>query len=118
MPAAPERKYGTNATVPCHHALSKMLHAYIAAAGIADSRKGGLFRTSPDDNADVMTEQPMNQKDGWRSALALEMTELPKSWSPRGSPRSNKTREGRAFYVCWRGAQASSSGFRSWDPRQ
>jgi hypothetical protein len=42
------------------------LHAYIAAAGIAEDRKGWLFRTSPRHNATVLTEQPMNQADAWR----------------------------------------------------
>ena len=31
--------------MPCHHALAEALHAYIAAAGIAEDRKGWLFRT-------------------------------------------------------------------------
>ena len=44
--------------MPCHHALSEMLHAYVAAAGIADDRKGWLFRTSPGHTATVLTEQP------------------------------------------------------------
>jgi hypothetical protein len=52
--------------MPCHHALAEMLHAYIAAGGIAADRKGWLFRTSPRRNAKVLTEQPMDQKDGWR----------------------------------------------------
>jgi hypothetical protein len=38
----------------------------IAPAGIADDSKGWLFRTSPRHNAHVMTEPPMDQKDGWR----------------------------------------------------
>jgi len=32
--------------MPCHHALAEALHAYIAAAGIAEKRKGKLFRTA------------------------------------------------------------------------
>jgi site-specific recombinase XerC len=39
-------KGGKEHKMPCHHALSEMLHAYVAAAGIADDRKGRLFRTS------------------------------------------------------------------------
>jgi site-specific recombinase XerD len=58
-------KGGKEHTMPCHHALSKMLHAYVAAAGIADDRKGWLFRTSPGHNATVLTEQPMNQSAAW-----------------------------------------------------
>ena len=57
-------KGGKEHKMPCHHALAEMLHAYIAAAGIAEDRKGWLFRTSPRHNATVLTEQPMDQKDG------------------------------------------------------
>jgi len=39
-------KGGKQHAMPCHHALAEMLHAYIAAAGIAEDRKGWLFRTS------------------------------------------------------------------------
>jgi site-specific recombinase XerD len=59
-------KGGKEHKMPCHHALAEMLHAYVAAAGIASDRKGWLFRTSPRHNAAVLTEQPMDQKDGWR----------------------------------------------------
>ena len=52
--------------MPCHHALAEALHAYIDAAGIAEDRKGWLFRTSPRHNATVLTEQPMAQADAWR----------------------------------------------------
>jgi site-specific recombinase XerD len=59
-------KGGKEHKMPCHHALSGMLHAYIAATGIADDRKGWLFRTSPRHNAAVLSDQPMDQKDAWR----------------------------------------------------
>jgi len=42
------------------------LHAYIAAAGIGEDRKGWLFRTSRGHNATMVSEQPMNQSDAWR----------------------------------------------------
>jgi site-specific recombinase XerD len=58
-------KGGKEHKMPCHHALSEMLQAYVAAAGIADDRKGWLFRTSPGHNATVLTEQPMNQSAAW-----------------------------------------------------
>jgi integrase len=54
-------KGGKEHKMPCHHALSEMLHASVAAAGIADDRKGWLFRTSPGHTATVLTEQPMDQ---------------------------------------------------------
>ena len=39
-------KGGKQHAMPCHHALAEALHAYIAAAGIAEDRKGWLFRTA------------------------------------------------------------------------
>src|SRR5271165_4855346 len=59
-------KGGKEHEMPCHHALAEALHAYIAAAGIAEDSKGWLFRTSPGHNATVLTEQPMDQSDAWR----------------------------------------------------
>jgi site-specific recombinase XerD len=59
-------KGGKHHIMPCHHALAEALHAYIDAAGIAEDRKGFLFRTSPGHNASVLTEQPMVQADAWR----------------------------------------------------
>ena len=40
--------------------------AFIDAAGIAEDRKGWLFRTSPRHTATVLTDQPMAQADAWR----------------------------------------------------
>jgi hypothetical protein len=51
--------------MPCRAITRLALRAYIDAAGIADDRKGFLFRTSPRHNATVLTEQPMNQADAW-----------------------------------------------------
>jgi hypothetical protein len=48
-------KGGKEHKMPCHHALSEMQHAYVAAAGIADDRKGWLFRTSPGHTATLAT---------------------------------------------------------------
>ena len=59
-------KGGKHHAMPCHHALAEALHAYIAAAGIAEDRKGWLFRTSRGHNATMLSEQPMNQSDAWR----------------------------------------------------
>jgi site-specific recombinase XerD len=59
-------KGGKQHEMPCHHALAEALHAYIAAAGIAEDRQGWLFRTSPRHNAALLTDQPMDQKDAWR----------------------------------------------------
>ena len=59
-------KGGKQHAMPCHHALAEALRAYIDAAGIAEDRKGWLFRTSPRHTATVLTEQPMDQADAWR----------------------------------------------------
>jgi site-specific recombinase XerD len=59
-------KGGKHHAMPCHHSLAEALHAYIAAAGIADDRTGWLFRTSPGHNATVLTDQPMTQADAWK----------------------------------------------------
>jgi site-specific recombinase XerD len=59
-------KGGKHHEMPCHHALAEELRAYIDAAGIADDRKGYLFRTSPGHNAAVLLEKPMAQADAWR----------------------------------------------------
>jgi site-specific recombinase XerD len=59
-------KGGKQHRMPCHHALAEALHAYIAAAGIAEGRKGCLFRTCPGHTGAVLTDQPMSQPDAWR----------------------------------------------------
>jgi site-specific recombinase XerD len=59
-------KGGKQHAMPCHHALAESLHAYIAAAGVAEDRKGYLFRTSRGHKATVLSEQPMMQPDAWR----------------------------------------------------
>src|SRR3954447_353326 len=59
-------KGGKQHVMPCHHALAETLRAYIDAAGIAEDRKGFLFRPSPRHAATVLTKQPMVQADAWR----------------------------------------------------
>lgn len=59
-------KGGKQHTMPCHHSLAEALHAYIAAAGIAEDRKGFLFRTSPGHTGVALTGQSMSQPDAWR----------------------------------------------------
>jgi site-specific recombinase XerD len=59
-------KGGKQHVMPCHHALAEELRAYIDAAGIAEDRKGYLFRTAPGHNAAVLLEKPMAQADAWR----------------------------------------------------
>jgi site-specific recombinase XerD len=59
-------KGGKQHMMPCHHALADALHAYIAAAGIGDDKKGFLFRTSRGHGGAVLSDQPMTQVDAWR----------------------------------------------------
>jgi len=49
-------KDGKHHLMPCHHALAEALHAYINAAGIAEDRKGFLFRTSSGHNGNALSE--------------------------------------------------------------
>ena len=59
-------KGGKEHAMPCHHALAEVLHAYINAAGIAEDRKGWLFRASPRHSANVLSDRAMNQSAAWR----------------------------------------------------
>jgi hypothetical protein len=43
--------------MPCHHALVEALRAYIDAAGIAEDRKGWLFRTARGHKADILSDR-------------------------------------------------------------
>jgi site-specific recombinase XerD len=59
-------KGGKHHAMPCHHALAEALHSYINAAGIAEDRKGWLFRTSSGHNGDALSDQAMDQSAAWR----------------------------------------------------
>ena len=50
----------------CHHALAEALHAYIKQAGIAEDRKGFLFRTSSGHNRNALSDQSLDQSNAWR----------------------------------------------------
>jgi len=52
--------------MPCDHALAEALRAYIDAAGIAEDRKGWLFRTARGHNGTMLSANPMSQSDAWR----------------------------------------------------
>ena len=52
-------KGGKQHTMPCHHALAEALRAYIDAAGLAEDRKGWLFRTARGHNGKVLSEKPI-----------------------------------------------------------
>ncbi len=59
-------KGGKEHVMPCHHALAEALRAYIDAAGIAEDRKGFLFRTSRGHAGVELSQQSMSQPDAWR----------------------------------------------------
>lgn len=59
-------KGGKHHVMPCHHSLAEALRAYIDAAGIAEDRKGYLFRTSRGHRGVELSAQPMTQPDAWR----------------------------------------------------
>lgn len=67
-------KGGKEHVMPCHHAAAEALHAYIAAAGIGDDKKGWLFRTAKGHRGTTLSHKPMDQADAWcmvrRRALA------------------------------------------------
>ena len=59
-------KGGKQHAMPCHHQLAEALHAYVDAAGLAEDRKGVLFRTSRGHAANTLASQAMRQADAWR----------------------------------------------------
>src|ERR1700758_338946 len=59
-------KGGKLHTMPCHHALAEALRIYIDAAGIAEDRKGWIFRTSRGHSGVELSGQAMRQPDAWR----------------------------------------------------
>jgi site-specific recombinase XerD len=59
-------KGGKHHVMPCHHSLAEELRAYIDAAGIAEDKKGFLFRTSKGHRGVELALEPMGQPDAWR----------------------------------------------------
>ncbi len=58
-------KGGKEHEMPTHHNLDRYLEEYIEAAGIAQDRKGPLFRTSKGRGGEL-ADRPMLQPDVWR----------------------------------------------------
>jgi integrase/recombinase XerD len=58
-------KGGKEHEMPTHHNLDRYLEEYIAAAGIAEDRKGPLFRTTRGRSGEL-TANPLLQSDVWR----------------------------------------------------
>ena len=59
-------KGGRQHAMPAHHVLAEAVHAYIQAGGIADERRGCLFRSAGGRRGDRLSERPMRQTDAWR----------------------------------------------------
>jgi integrase len=59
-------KGGNQHAMPCHHALAEALRTYIDAAGIAEDRRGWLFRMARGHNGTTLSDKPMSQPDAWR----------------------------------------------------
>ncbi len=57
-------KNGKVHEMPCHHKLETYLDAYIVAAGIADDRKGPLFRAAIR-KTKTLTQRPLSRTDVW-----------------------------------------------------
>jgi site-specific recombinase XerD len=58
-------KGGKHHEMPAHHNLEAYIDAYVEAAGIAEDKKGSLFRTAPRRKG-VLTRNPMGTADVWR----------------------------------------------------
>lgn len=58
-------KGGKEHEMPAHHNLDRYLEEYISSAGIAQDRKGPLFRTSKGRGGEL-AERPLLQSDVWR----------------------------------------------------
>ncbi|MGI4799035.1 MAG: tyrosine-type recombinase/integrase [Janthinobacterium lividum] len=59
-------KGGKQHAMPAHHALSEAVHAYVAAAGISEDRKGWLFRSGKGRRSNQLSERALRQEDAWR----------------------------------------------------
>ena len=59
-------KGGKQHTMPCHHALAEALRSYIDAAGIAEDRKGWLFRTARGHDGSALSDKTISQPDASR----------------------------------------------------
>ena len=84
-------KGGKEHAMPCHHALADALRAYIDAAGIAEDRKGFLFRTSPRHDAKTLTDRPLTQANAWlmiRSARSRPASRRRSAATPSARPGS------------------------------
>ena len=58
-------KGGKQHAMPAHHALAEAVHAYLAAAGIDQDRKGWLFRSGKGRRSDGLSERALRQEDAW-----------------------------------------------------
>lgn len=57
-------KGGKRHEIPCHHNLEHFLHDYLDGCGLADDRKGYVFRTI-DRTTKQLSDRPMAQANAW-----------------------------------------------------
>jgi site-specific recombinase XerD len=57
-------KGGKQHEMPVHHTLEEYLDRYIEAAGIAEDRKGPLFRAS-NRKTDILSQRPLDREDAF-----------------------------------------------------
>jgi site-specific recombinase XerD len=86
-------KGGKEHAMPCHYALAEALRAYIDAAGIAEDRKGWLFRTARGRKADTLSERPMWRGSGCSASSGLHPT-VDRTHSYRFTQRAPSYRAG------------------------
>ena len=67
-------KGGRQHTMPAHHVLAETVHAYIQAGGIADDRRGWLFRSAGGRRGDRLSSLPIRQTDAWRMIRRRALT--------------------------------------------
>ena len=60
-----KEKGGKHHEMPAHHELEEVLDAYITAAGIAEDKKGPLFRTVRG-RTGVLTEERLDRANAWQ----------------------------------------------------
>ena len=125
--AARERRQA--ARDACHHALAEALRAYIDAAGIAEDRKGWLFRTARGHKGKVLSDKPMGQPDAWRMirrraaaagiAEAIGCHTFRATGSPPISPMAARSSTRRKWpRMRARAPPSSTTGRRSGYPRR
>jgi AhpD family alkylhydroperoxidase len=98
-------KGGKEHAMPCHHALAEALRAYIDAAGIAEDRKGWLFRTARGHKADNLSDRAMNRSDAW-CKIRRRAKSVATRFAPQGLPPISLTAARSSTPRKWRPTKA------------